>query len=695
MWRLLNETMLLFKALWVTFWGGADVPVLDYKRTSEDMSIALIMALVLFVCNLGIRYLIVLPSVKSFLQMPQQRAEKCTQSIMEFAMYGIFTILGCRVVLEQTWVWPSAKWWPCDEVRRQTLDKAGERADLKCFYLLYLGRYIQMYINVLIEPRRKDFVQMLVHHGVTVILVYVSYTEIRFNRIGTVMMLLMDPADILLHLAKVFRYIAGCRSTTNKIWQHLCDCTFIAFSPIFFLTRIVGLSYVLWSILTDIDSDCFYRFCGIGGLICIVFLFTLCILQLYWFSLLVKALAQRLLFKEGITDARSDDEDAGPQKANGEKKNGKTNHGSDKAEYPKKNGKTNNGKSNSGQAMLSNHTNDVIVWAPVFVMLLCWLWGLVPGQTPSVEAVMEELHVLLSGLLIACMGPSDAVAKIPLADPNYPVDTVIAGIFFFAFFFFNWGVRLIMIEPLIRQSGYMRRAMRVKFAQSIMEMVFYGGFAIVGLRVLCMQVWVWPSANWWLGYAEGRHIFMRADFRCFYMMYISRYAQGLVSVLLEPKRKDLAQMLIHHGATVVLIALSYVSGWNRVGLVVMVLMDPGDVPLHTAKLCKYMHAVTNKKIWEFLANRLFEFFGVIFFLTRLVAHGYVCWSAHIEATRYFKKTPAAWACVALLELLLALQIYWFSLIIQVAIRRAKGGQTTDIRSDSSDSEEANPLKKHQ
>ena len=61
---------------------------------------------------------------------------------------------------------------------------------------------------------------------------------------------------------------------------------------------------------------------------------------------------------------------------------------------------------------------------------------------------------------------------------------------------------------------------------------------------------------------------------------------------------------------------------------------------------------------------------------------YVCWSAHVEATRYFPKGAPEWTCVGLLWTLYALQCYWFFLIINVAIRMAVHGKAEDVRSDS-------------
>merc|ERR1740123_1249230 len=98
--------------------------------------------------------------------------------------------------------------------------------------------------------------------------------------------------------------------------------------------------------------------------------------------------------------------------------------------------------------------------------------------------------------------------------------------------------------------------------------------------------------------------------------------------------------MIHHVVTVVISYVSYVYGWNRVGCVVMLLLDLADVPLHVAKLCKYTAEATKKRGWQHKADRMFECFAVVFVVTRLVMYGYVCWSAHIEASRYFPKGSA-------------------------------------------------------
>merc|ERR1712046_402150 len=89
-----------------------------------------------------------------------------------------------------------------------------------------------------------------------------------------------------------------------------------------------------------------------------------------------------------------------------------------------------------------------------------------------------------------------------------------------------------------------------------------------------------------------------------------------------------------------------------------------------------------KKFWQTCADVLFAFFAVAFFVTRLIMYPYVCWSAHIEATRYFPKGVAEWTCVALLEILLVLQCFWFYLLVRAIIRMVTSGGVEDVRSDS-------------
>jgi len=302
----------------------------------------------------------------------------------------------------------------------------------------------------------------------------------------------------------------------------------------------------------------------------------------------------------------------------------------------------------------------------------------------DVGGTWADVVASLGSLATSSRGSARDIAALPTGPPDIPRDRRIFAVFAAAIFVLNWGVRLLLLEPFAKACVGLRGPQVAKFAQSALEAVIYGSFAMLGLFVVPSQDFIWPSFRWWQGFLEGGHQIMRLDLRSYYIMYVARYAQALVSVMLEFKRKDFLEMVVHHVVTILVIYVSYIYGWNRVGVVVMFLLDPADVPLHLAKLCKYTAEASGRQLWQTLADRLFELFGATFFITRIGLYGYVCWSAQFEAARYFPRRLAEWTCIISLEILFLLQVYWFSLIVKVAIKMMAGSGVEDVRSDDED-----------
>lgn len=321
---------------------------------------------------------------------------------------------------------------------------------------------------------------------------------------------------------------------------------------------------------------------------------------------------------------------------------------------------------------------SAFVWWIVVTLLL----GFVCVRLLQDEPTKREVSLLFHGLSTTMFGTKATIQALPEGAPDVSRDAWVLAVFTIGIFLANWGIRLILVFPVARIFLGMRDDQLVKFARSVMEALIYGSFAAIGIAIVPSQPFSWPSENWWKNFSTGEHLIMRSDLRCYYLLYGARYLQAAVTVVLEPMQKDFVEMMVHHIVTIGVIYVSYLHGWNRVGVMVMVLLDPADVPLHLAKLCKYTAEKTGKQMWQFMADRLFEVFAVLFFVTRLVMFGYVCWSSHLESGNFFPKTPAAWTCVLLLYLLLILQIYWFSLIVKVAIQLVSGKGVEDIRDDS-------------
>jgi hypothetical protein len=158
-------------------------------------------------------------------------------------------------------------------------------------------------------------------------------------------------------------------------------------------------------------------------------------------------------------------------------------------------------------------------------------------------------------------------------------------------FLLNWGLRKAFVEPIARTllGPKADRKKREKFSQSAMEMIFYGVFSLVGYVIVRQQPWIWPSNQWWQVFKTGRetHPF-GVDLRAFYLLYAARYLQALASVMLEHRRKDFLEMVLHHAVTLLLLGSSYFSGYVRVGAIIMFILDPADVFLHSAKMCNYI-----------------------------------------------------------------------------------------------------------
>jgi hypothetical protein len=98
------------------------------------------------------------------------------------------------------------------------------------YYIIETGFYWSLLISTfLFDVRRSDFWQMMLHHGVTIVLLSLSFT-VNYVRMGTLILFVHDSADILLELGKLFRY-AG--------WDLPLNVVFVAFFIVWVVTRLI------------------------------------------------------------------------------------------------------------------------------------------------------------------------------------------------------------------------------------------------------------------------------------------------------------------------------------------------------------------------------------------------------------------------------------------------------------------------
>eukprot|EP00955_Chlamydomonas_euryale_P041442 351978-Chlamydomonas_euryale.AAC.5 len=148
----------------------------------------------------------------------------------------------------------------------------------------------------------------------------------------------------------------------------------------------------------------------------------------------------------------------------------------------------------------------------------------------------------------------------------------------------------------------------------------------------------------------------------------------------EVRRKDWLESMIHHVATVGLLAYSYYVNFCRIGVLIMLLHDISDIFLELAKLCRYCRRPTAATVSfatffvSWVALRMLYFPLVIIRSTLSEPMGLV--------GRYIDVDPMPHYLIfnGLLLLLLVLHTYWSYLILLVLINTVKNqGHGGDVR----------------
>jgi ceramide synthetase len=149
----------------------------------------------------------------------------------------------------------------------------------------------------------------------------------------------------------------------------------------------------------------------------------------------------------------------------------------------------------------------------------------------------------------------------------------------------------------------------------------------------------------------------------------------------ETVRKDFKEMLIHHVATIGLISLSHYFGFHRIGYVVLLIHDIGDIFLYSAKFFNYLK-------WNIITNILFGLFAIVFFAARLVAFPFVITTSWYATMGYVEGIDGntivgAPILPTLLTVLQVLHFMWFGLILRMVYRMLSNKESSqkDIRSD--------------
>lgn len=216
--------------------------------------------------------------------------DKYCEALWRFVFYSIATIYGFVVLWDKSWF--------ADQ--RYTFLGFGFQEcapEIRYYYYFEIGMYLSLLFSLSTDTKRKDFVEMTCHHIVTILLMTFSWSQGYF-RIGTLILLVHDFADIFLELAKTALYLK---------YQNVCDAMFAVFAVAFGVSRIIIFPF--WNIRGVYDSHILtVNFIG-AQYFYLVLLGALQVLHIFWFQTIVRMVFMALKSGEVSKDDRSDDED--------------------------------------------------------------------------------------------------------------------------------------------------------------------------------------------------------------------------------------------------------------------------------------------------------------------------------------------------------------------------------------------------
>ncbi|KAI1723430.1 TLC domain-containing protein [Ditylenchus destructor] len=223
---------------------------------------------------------------------------RVAETAWRFTFYTSIWVVGLCVLWDQPQLWDvnsSYRDWPNHHIP----DK------IWYYYIVETGFYWALLFSTFaFDVRRSDFWEMMLHHMVTIFLLSMSWT-INFVRVGTLILISHDSADILLELGKLFRYARWSTSTT---------IVFVILFVCWTGTRLVYFPFwVIHSMLFEAPKfvQKSYRWENLlqrpmVPRLLMIMLCVLLILHLFWTFLLLKIAAKSL--KSGVDDIREDSE---------------------------------------------------------------------------------------------------------------------------------------------------------------------------------------------------------------------------------------------------------------------------------------------------------------------------------------------------------------------------------------------------
>jgi len=179
------------------------------------------------------------------------------------------------------------------------------------------------------------------------------------------------------------------------------------------------------------------------------------------------------------------------------------------------------------------------------------------------------------------------------------------------------------------------------------------------------------TANCWVNYPYQS---IEVPFlKEYYMIQLSYHAHSLIAQISMIHRTDFLEMVLHHLLAIALLAISYVSNAVRIGILVLLVHDVGDIVGYSMKM------VVDTP-WKILVIINYVALLITWFVTRLAIYpAWVIRSAYVEARQQSIPVHGWLVQNAMLIMLFFLHIYWYSLFLVMGKTFLRTGKAEDIQ----------------
>ncbi|CAN8003771.1 unnamed protein product [Ixodes hexagonus] len=224
----------------------------------------------------------------------EKKLGKFTETAWRFVFYASVFVYGLYVLRDKPWLWDTLHCW-YDFPNHPVADETW------WYYMVELGFYVACTLSHFANTKRKDFWQMFIHHIVTIVLLCLSWT-INLHRVGTLVLIVHDFADVPLEFARMARYAT---------WLGLANAMFAVFTVSWIVSRVGLYPYrVVYSAVFDAPE--------IVGMAPVYYIFgfllmALQLMHIIWTWMILRAAFQAITNKGveelGSADESTDDDD--------------------------------------------------------------------------------------------------------------------------------------------------------------------------------------------------------------------------------------------------------------------------------------------------------------------------------------------------------------------------------------------------